>query len=71
LKYLVKRILDADFGCEEWPEGRPRMVLLKLSDEAGQELYREVPEAYIYDQFIFEGDWISFYENNKIVKEQQ
>ena len=70
MKYLVKKIQEADFGCEEWQDGHQRMVLLLLCDEAGCEIDWEAADEYLYSQGINEGDWVSLDKNHKIVKEQ-
>ena len=69
MKYIVKRIQEADFGCEERPEGIGAMVLLRLRDVAGQEIDLEVPDADLLAQDINEGDWVFFDKDDNIHKE--
>ena len=69
LQYIVKRIQEADYGCEERPQGCGPLVLLRLRDEAGQELNLEVPDAELLAQDIEEGDWVFFDKDHKIYKE--
>lgn len=69
MKYIVKRIQEADFGCEERPEGIGTMVLLRLRDVAGHEIDLEVPDADLLAQDINEGDWVFFDKDDNIHKE--
>ena len=69
MKYIVKRIQEADFGCEERPEGIGAMVLLRLRDVAGYEIDFEVPDADLLAQDINEGDWVFFDKDDNIHKE--
>ena len=70
MKYIVKRIQEADFGCEERPEGYQLQVLLRLRDEIGQEIDMEVADAELLAKDINEGDWVYFDKDNKIFKEE-
>ena len=47
MRYIVKNIQEADFGCEERPNGVGAMVLLRLRDESNQEIDMEVADAEI------------------------
>ena len=69
LKYIVKKIMEPDYGCEERPEGYIAMDHLILRDESGQEIGFEVADQELYDKDINEGDWVSFDLNNVISKE--
>ncbi len=69
MKYIVKRIQEADVGCEEHPEGVQVQVVLKLRDEAGQEIDMEVADADLLAKDINEGDWVFFDKDNEIFKE--
>ena len=69
MKYIVKRIQEADFGCEERPEGIGAMVLLRLRDVAGHEIDLEVPDEDLLAQDINEGDWVFFDKDDNIHKE--
>ncbi|MBR1572996.1 MAG: hypothetical protein IJ655_09650 [Lachnospiraceae bacterium] len=69
MKYIVKRIQEADFGCEERPEGIGAMVLLLLRDVAGHEIEFEVQDADLLAQDINEGDWVFFDKDDNIYKE--
>lgn len=69
MKYIVKRIQEADFGCEERPVGIGAMVLLRLRDVAGHEIDLEVPDADLLAQDINEGDWVFFDKDDNIHKE--
>ena len=69
MKYIVKKIQEADYGCEERPEGYQPQVLLLLRDETGQEIYMEVADAELLAKDINEGDWVFFDKDNEIFKE--
>ncbi len=69
LKYIVKKIQEADFGCEERPEGYTPQVIIRLRDEAGHEIEMEVADADLYAKDINEGDWVYFDKDNQIYKE--
>lgn len=69
MTYLITKIQEADYGCEERPADYVPQVLLRLQDESGQESYREVPDADLYKLDIREGDRISFTQDNHIQKE--
>lgn len=70
MKYIVKRIQEADYGCEERPEGYQFQVLLRLLDETGQEIDMEVADAELLAKDINEGDWVVFDKDNEIFKEE-
>lgn len=70
MKYIVKNIQEADFGCEERPDGVGAMVLLRLRDESNQEIDMEVADAELLANEINEGDWGYFDKDNKIFKEE-
>ena len=69
MKYIVKRIQEADYGCEERPEGYQFQVLLRLRAETGQESDMEVADAELLAKDINEGDWVFFDKDNEIFKE--
>ena len=69
LRYIVKRIQEADFGCEERPADYVQQVLLQLRDEDGNEITMEVPDGDLYARDINEGDWVFFDKDNQIHKE--
>ena len=70
MKYIVKRIQEADYGCEERPEGYQFQVLLRLRDETGQEIDMEVADAELLAKDINEGDCVFFDKDNEIFKEE-
>ena len=39
--YTVIEIYEADFGCEERPEGQETMVGIRLKAEDGEEIHRQ------------------------------
>ncbi len=70
MKYILKNIHEADFGCEERPDGVGAMVLLRLRDEFNQEIDMEVADAELLANDITEDDWVYFAKDNKIFKEE-
>lgn len=57
--WIVKHIMEADFGCEERSENEPRMVLVTLEADDGRVLQFEVEDAWLTEQEIDEGDeWL-------------
>lgn len=70
MRYIVKSIQEADFGCEERPDGVGAMVLLRLRDESNQETDMEVADAELLANDINEGDWVYFDKDNNIYKEE-
>lgn len=46
--WRIKHIFDGDFGCEERPAGQEeRMVSVTLVNEAGEEKYVTVADAWL------------------------
>ena len=43
--YTVIEIYEADFGCEERPEGQETMVGIRLKAEDGEEIHRQEADA--------------------------
>jgi len=68
LKYIVKKIQEADFGCEERPAGYVPQVLLRLRDEDGHDVDMEVADAELLAKDINEGNWVFFDDANNIFK---
>jgi hypothetical protein len=69
MKYIVKKIMEPDYGCEERPEGYVAMDDLVLQDESGKEISVKVADQELYDKDINEGDMVSFDLNNGVKKE--
>ncbi len=69
MEYIVKSIIEPDFGCEERPENTVVMDRLLLRNENGQEIYLEVSDKELYAKNINEGDWVSFALNHEIIKQ--
>lgn len=68
MNYIVKRIQEADFGCEERPADYEPMVRVILCNEAGTEKVLEVTDASLYAKDIDEGDKVCIDENGEITK---
>lgn len=69
MKYIVKKIIEPDYGCEERPDDYIAMDKLILRDENAQEIDMEVPDKELYEKGINEGDWVYFDLNNFIYKD--
>lgn len=70
MKYIVKKIVEPDYGCEERPKGYVAMDKVLLRDENGSEINVEISDSELYDKDINEGDWVYFDLDNKIFKEE-
>ncbi len=70
MKYIIKRIQESDYGCEERPDNYKTTVVLTLRSDAGDEIKMEVLDDDLYKLNINEGDWVSFDVDNKIFKEE-
>lgn len=57
---ILKIDEDLDFGCEERPDGAPVMAFVTLQDELGEIIIRRIPDQYLYDANINEGDQVSY-----------
>ena len=57
--WTIKRIDEADFGCEERLPGEPLMVLVSLECDDGRMLQLEVADNWLTMQELDEGDeWL-------------
>ena len=54
--WIIKHIMEADFGCEERTEDEPLMVLVTLESDDGRVIRFEVEDAWLTEQGIDEGD---------------
>ena len=55
MSWIVKRIQEDDFGCEERPDDAKVKVLVTLADENGQERLVRVEDEWLYENGIDEG----------------
>lgn len=69
MKYIVKRIMEPDYGCEERPDDYVAKDKVILRDENGSEIDMEIPDAELYEKDINEGDWVYFDLKNRIFKD--
>ena len=68
MKYIVKKILEPDYGCEERPDGYVAIDKVLLRDENEQEIEMDIPDKDLYEKDIDEGDWVYFDVHNVIFK---
>lgn len=61
-EYTVIEIYEADFGCEERPEGQKTMVGVHLRDIAGNEIHVQEEDDRLYAKNINEGDTVILLE---------
>lgn len=54
--WIIKRIEEADFGCEERMPGEPLMVLVTFECDDGRILQMEVADNWLTAQDLNEGD---------------
>ena len=55
MSWIVKRIQEDDFGCEERQDDAKVKVLVTLADENGQERLIHVEDDWLYANGIDEG----------------
>ena len=48
MKYIVKRIIEPDYGCEERSDDYVAMDRVILRDEDGSEIEMEIPDSELY-----------------------
>lgn len=56
MMWIVKHIMEADFGCEERPDDEPVKVLVTLESDDGRTVRFEAEDAWLTDKGIDEGD---------------
>ena len=69
-KYKVIRIDEPDYGCEGLPEGAVRKDMVTLFSAGAGERVMWVPDDYLYDNDINEGDTVRI-DGKHIVKEAE
>lgn len=53
--WIVKHIMEADFGCEERPDNEPLKVLVTLESDDGRVIQFEAEDAWLTQKKIDEG----------------
>lgn len=57
--WIVKRILEGDYGCEERMPGEPKNAIVYLVDENGNVVQKLVGDDWLYENDVVEGsEWI-------------
>lgn len=54
--WIIKRIDEADFGCEERLPGEPLMTLVTLESDEGDNIQLEVADNWLIAMGLDEGD---------------
>ena len=69
--YRVLEIYEADFGCEERPDGQETMVMVRLkSEKSGEEHTLQMRDADLEAEKILEGDLVSLEESGQTIKKK-
>ncbi|WP_432627166.1 hypothetical protein [Brotaphodocola sp.] len=64
-------IYEADFGCEERPDGQETMVMVRLkSEKSGEEHTLQMRDADLEAEKILEGDLVSLEESGRLIKKK-
>ena len=59
MSWTIKQIFDGDYGCEERDENEPAKVSITLINEAGEEKYVSVADAWLTEQGLDVGStWV-------------
>ena len=69
MKYIVKSIIEPDFGCEDRDDDYVATDTVLLRDEEGTEIEIKIPAKELLSKDISEGDWVYFDVNNVIFKD--
>ena len=54
--WMIQRIDEVDYGCEERLPGEPLMALVTLENEIGEIISFEMPDNWLLMQGLNEGD---------------
>ena len=66
MRYVIKRIIEPDFGCEGLPENEVRKDRVILRAEYGSERVIVVPDELLYELELYEGSSCEVDENGGI-----
>lgn len=64
--YIIDRIFEDDYGCEERPDDQPDMVLVLLRDETGEKRLLRVEDELLRRLNLDEGSAVSVSEDNTL-----
>ena len=70
MKYIVKRIMEPDYGCEERPDDYVAMDKVILRDESGSEIDMEIPDAELYEKDINDNNRYLLLKQNLVQRVQ-
>lgn len=68
MEYIVKRILEPPYGCEERPDDYVARDKVIIADSEGQETTIDVADDELYQKDINEGDQIDIDQNGIIAR---
>ncbi len=57
-KYHILQIFEEDYGCEGIPDGQEQMCSVIVKDENGDEKCIQIPDSYLKEHYLNEGDII-------------
>lgn len=66
MSWVIYRIYEDDYGCEERDESQPEMVLLLLHDEAGNQRMLRVEESRLTALGLDEGSCVAVDEAGEL-----
>lgn len=66
--YKIIKIQEADFGCEERPEGAPAMALVTFEDGNGERMRKECVDAELTEKGLEEGKYAYFKPDGELMK---
>lgn len=64
--YIIDRIFEDDYGCEERPDDQPDMVLVLLWDETGEKRLLRVEDELLRRLNLDEGSAVSVLEDDTL-----
>lgn len=64
--YIIDRIFEDDYGCEERPDDQPDMVLVLLRDETGEKRLLRVEDELLRRLNLDEGSAVSVLEDDTL-----
>ena len=71
MEWKVRRIQEADYGCEERPAGAKKTVFVRLKDAKENERMIRQEDDWLYEQGIDEGDLVVLTENHLYKKMEE
>lgn len=67
-QYVIKRILEDDFGCEGLPENAEPMITVVLEDSDGNTKRIRMSDSLAYERGLDEGDIVLIDTDGSLLK---